>query len=263
MSTIQSLLGRTYNHAVLRSHAPPDYECRFERILRLDDHKSAHAPPLPGQGTTEEETDPVRDIHHWYVQCKSALASLRVSLHADSRTLIDVTKIVAAVLNKFYSFTNPFGTEWTEWYLRESYTAILCANLPLTYPLIQRVFGLKSWSHNSYGSEYFTGSRTRQITRTGLRSQHKSTMITMNNMPQDGISKTVSVNVTNSYGGPGLNHTESQERINVPNVPKVYAENDFGQTAWISGGTDLYEIKKSGSSTSSRSLNSVEDTHSR
>lgn len=60
--------------------------------------------------------------------------------------------IVAAGLNKYYSFTHPFGNEWTIWYLRESYTAILCANLPLTYPLIQRVFHLRNWSSNTYDS---------------------------------------------------------------------------------------------------------------
>jgi hypothetical protein len=61
--------------------------------------------------------------------------------------------IVAAVLNKYYSFTNPFGNEWTIWYLRESYTAILCANLPLIYPLIQRIFKLRNWNSNSYNNE--------------------------------------------------------------------------------------------------------------
>ncbi|KAH7345831.1 hypothetical protein BKA66DRAFT_564052 [Pyrenochaeta sp. MPI-SDFR-AT-0127] len=64
--------------------------------------------------------------------------------------LIGTFTIVAAVLNKYYSFTHPFGTEWTIWYLRESYTAILCANLPLTYPLVQRIFKLKNWSHLSH-----------------------------------------------------------------------------------------------------------------
>jgi hypothetical protein len=69
------------------------------------------------------------------------------------RYTTDCYSIVAAVLNKYYSFTNPFGTEWTIWYLRESYTAILCANLPLIYPLIQRVFKLRNWNSNSYNNE--------------------------------------------------------------------------------------------------------------
>ncbi|KAF2831326.1 hypothetical protein CC86DRAFT_390949 [Ophiobolus disseminans] len=67
--------------------------------------------------------------------------------------LIGAFTIVAAVLNKYYSFTNPFGTQWTIWYLRESYTAILCANLPLIYPLIQKVFRLQNWNPTSYTAD--------------------------------------------------------------------------------------------------------------
>ncbi|PSN69575.1 hypothetical protein BS50DRAFT_457207, partial [Corynespora cassiicola Philippines] len=65
--------------------------------------------------------------------------------------MIGLFTIAAAIMNKYYSFRNPFGTEWTIWYLRESFTAILCANLPLTYPLVQRVFKLRNWSAQSYG----------------------------------------------------------------------------------------------------------------
>jgi hypothetical protein len=74
--------------------------------------------------------------------------------------LIGAFTIVAAALNKYYSFTNPFGSEWTIWYLRESYTAILCANLPLTYPLIQRVFGLRNWNSHTYSTDGPYGSVT-------------------------------------------------------------------------------------------------------
>jgi hypothetical protein len=75
--------------------------------------------------------------------------------------------IVAAALNKYYSFTNPFGTEWTIWYLRESYTAILCANLPLIYPLIQRVFKLRNWHTGTYNTnnQYQLDSGTRRTSR--------------------------------------------------------------------------------------------------
>ncbi|ORY19430.1 hypothetical protein BCR34DRAFT_620916 [Clohesyomyces aquaticus] len=72
--------------------------------------------------------------------------------------LIGTFTIIAAALNKYYSFTHPFGIEWTIWYLRESYTAILCANLPLTWPVLQRIFNLNNWSHNSYHSgQYHSG----------------------------------------------------------------------------------------------------------
>jgi hypothetical protein len=76
-----------------------------------------------------------------------------------------VHSIVAAALNKYYSFTNPFGTEWTIWYIRESYTALLCANLPLIYPLIQRIFKLRNWSSGPYNTnhQYKLDSKTRRI----------------------------------------------------------------------------------------------------
>lgn len=52
--------------------------------------------------------------------------------------------ILAAILNKYYSFTQPFGAMWTFWYVRESSTAILVANLPFLWTLVRRVFHVSS-----------------------------------------------------------------------------------------------------------------------
>lgn len=41
--------------------------------------------------------------------------------------------ILAAILNKVYSFSEPFGSLWTYWYVRESSTALLVANLPFVW----------------------------------------------------------------------------------------------------------------------------------
>lgn len=35
---------------------------------------------------------------------------------------LGVFVILAAILNKYYSFTHPFGSQWTYWYVRESST---------------------------------------------------------------------------------------------------------------------------------------------
>jgi len=61
--------------------------------------------------------------------------------------------IVSAVLNKYYSFNQPFGSDWTFWYIRESSTAIIAANLPLTWTLMQRVFNLKSFAEKYYSNQ--------------------------------------------------------------------------------------------------------------
>lgn len=77
--------------------------------------------------------------------------------------------IIAAVLNKYYSFTAPFDDAWVYWYVRESATAIIVANLPFVWLLYRKIFGIKSIS--------VTGSRSR--TKSGgphisLRSRTES-----------------------------------------------------------------------------------------
>jgi hypothetical protein len=60
--------------------------------------------------------------------------------------------ILAAVLNKYYSFRYPFGSQWTFWYIRESSTAILVANLPFMWTLLRRIFKLGSFENPNSGS---------------------------------------------------------------------------------------------------------------
>ena len=57
--------------------------------------------------------------------------------------------VLAAILNKVYSFTQPFGSMWPYWYVRESSTALLVANLPFIWGLLRKVVGLKASSADS------------------------------------------------------------------------------------------------------------------
>lgn len=52
--------------------------------------------------------------------------------------------VLAAVLNKMYSFTEPFGSLWTYWYVREASTALLVANLPFVWAFWRRLTGHKT-----------------------------------------------------------------------------------------------------------------------
>lgn len=52
--------------------------------------------------------------------------------------------ILAAILNKVYSFTEPFGAMWTYWYVRESSTALLVANLPFVWTFWRRLSGTRT-----------------------------------------------------------------------------------------------------------------------
>ncbi|KAG6000550.1 hypothetical protein E4U21_005346 [Claviceps maximensis] len=66
---------------------------------------------------------------------------------------LGVFTILSAILNKFHSFTNPFGSEWIFWYIRESSTAIIVTNLPLTWTVFRRLFNLSSFSSSEHSSK--------------------------------------------------------------------------------------------------------------
>lgn len=57
--------------------------------------------------------------------------------------------ITCAILSKHLSFTQPFSAYWVYWYCRESSTAMIVTNMPYSWALIRRVFGLKSFFGNS------------------------------------------------------------------------------------------------------------------
>ncbi|KAH7024332.1 uncharacterized protein B0I36DRAFT_331261 [Microdochium trichocladiopsis] len=54
--------------------------------------------------------------------------------------------ILAAALSKYYSLGQPYGGDWIYWYIREVSTAIIAANLPMTWTLLQRLFRIGSFN---------------------------------------------------------------------------------------------------------------------
>jgi hypothetical protein len=53
--------------------------------------------------------------------------------------------ILCAILSKHLSFTQPFSGNWVFWYCREASTAMIVTNMPYSWALIRRAFGLKSF----------------------------------------------------------------------------------------------------------------------
>ncbi|KFA52603.1 hypothetical protein S40293_07221 [Stachybotrys chartarum IBT 40293] len=73
---------------------------------------------------------------------------------------LGIFTIVAAILSKYYSLGSPYGTQWIFWYIREVSTAIITANLPLTWTLLQSLFGLSSFYSSKFGKS--SGQQTSQ-----------------------------------------------------------------------------------------------------
>ncbi|KAF2634481.1 hypothetical protein P280DRAFT_239584 [Massarina eburnea CBS 473.64] len=83
--------------------------------------------------------------------------------------------ILAAVLNKYYSFHEPYRGGWIFWYVREASTAILVANLPFTWTLLRKVFRLGAFDEEHPPPMAYHSSRSAGGRRTARAHEHHGT----------------------------------------------------------------------------------------
>jgi hypothetical protein len=62
---------------------------------------------------------------------------------------IGILVMLCSILNKYYSFTHPFGSGWTFWYVRESSTAMIVANIPFLWTLLRKFFNANAFDGSS------------------------------------------------------------------------------------------------------------------
>ncbi len=88
----------------------------------------------------------------------------RISCIAFISRLDAVTKVcaqlIATILNRVYNLRDPYGDSWVAWYLREPSTAVLVANMPMMWPLVQRIFHIGSFMSETRGSGLRSGPHT-------------------------------------------------------------------------------------------------------
>ncbi|KAI1123437.1 hypothetical protein F5Y10DRAFT_286183 [Nemania abortiva] len=66
---------------------------------------------------------------------------------------VGVLNIIISILNRIYNLTNPFKLHFVYFYVAEVLTAIYVGNIPLCWPLVQRVFGKGSWVRSDEQSD--------------------------------------------------------------------------------------------------------------
>ncbi|KAF1999815.1 hypothetical protein P154DRAFT_523118 [Amniculicola lignicola CBS 123094] len=111
--------------------------------------------------------------------------------------------ILAAIMSKYYSLGKPYGQEWIFWYIREVSTAIITTNLPLTWTLLQRIFGMGSFlSRHGRSSER---SGTGPPSKNRLRSTYGNLSSAAREDSKPKKHDPYAINVSPS---------ESQEKIN-------------------------------------------------
>jgi hypothetical protein len=98
--------------------------------------------------------------------------------------------IIASILNSYYSFKNPYRPTWTSWYVRESSTAILVANLPYTWTILRQFYDVGTFDESSPPPWTFHSSRTAQGRRTAqFHSQYAHTTNGTRTHPSPPASK--------------------------------------------------------------------------
>lgn len=68
--------------------------------------------------------------------------------------------VAASIMNSYYSFKDPYQGTWIYWYVRESSTAILVANLPFTWTLLRNIFEVGDFDENNPPPWSYHSSRT-------------------------------------------------------------------------------------------------------
>jgi hypothetical protein len=85
---------------------------------------------------------------------------------------LGVFVIIAAILNKVYSFSDPFSDQWVYWYVRESSTALIVANLPFVWLFYRKIFRIRSSTASRrarYGSTPNTATKISSIRRKSVK----------------------------------------------------------------------------------------------
>jgi hypothetical protein len=68
--------------------------------------------------------------------------------------------VAASILNSYYSFQNPYRPTWIFWYVRESSTAVLVANLPFTWKVLQKFIVIGEFDETNPPPWTYHSSRT-------------------------------------------------------------------------------------------------------
>lgn len=76
--------------------------------------------------------------------------------------------VATSISNSYYSFSDPYKGTWIYWYVRESSTAILVANLPFTWTILREIFELGQFDDSNPPPWTYHSTRTgggRKITQ--------------------------------------------------------------------------------------------------
>jgi hypothetical protein len=138
--------------------------------------------------------------------------------------------IAASIMNSYYSFSNPYKATWIYWYVRESSTAILVANLPFTWTILRELFELGNFDDTNPPPWTYHSARTAGGRRTAQLLHHQSTTTAVRTGTRRSPNNTDDSNTTQSMTMVGSNTTKEQAKSAISNRSDI-TEKDLHQEA--------------------------------
>jgi hypothetical protein len=140
--------------------------------------------------------------------------------------------IIASMLNSYYSFKDPYRQTWVSWYVRESSTAILVANLPFTWTILRECFDVGSFDDTCPPAWSYHSARTAQGRRTAqlVHSQDARSAATARAHHSPAVSK-------GSQGTQAMSLIDSMSPLKHPvhtgadRLKSIKTERDLGDEA--------------------------------
>jgi hypothetical protein len=146
--------------------------------------------------------------------------------------------VIASIANSYYSFSNPYKATWIYWYVRESSTAIMVANLPFTWTVLREVFELGQFDETSPPPWTYHSARTAGGRRTAqLLTQQTST--TNRSYTRSNATRTArSITLVTSKGDTSAKTSDQSEYTRVDLERESIALQDFAPAVMRSTDND-------------------------
>ena len=88
---------------------------------------------------------------------------------------LGIFAVAAAVLSAYYSLHRPYTHTWLSWYLRESSTVIIVANMPFTWTLLRELFEVDEFNGaNPHPWSFYPAGRTSTGGTRNARLSHQT-----------------------------------------------------------------------------------------
>ena len=147
---------------------------------------------------------------------------------------LGIFTILAAILNKVYSFSQPFGAQWTYWYTRESSTALLVANLPFVWTLWRKMPGVKRifGTYNSQAPKGDTANSPRNDSKADANPPtNLSALEMLEGVPADSSGRERRMTFAEMLGEPNPASVGEKEPTPITHPQLFYARKPSSQPA--------------------------------